>query len=103
MSNNKTEHKMNENKEQWMEGVFSSMKGSQRMQPSADLFTRIENEISKSKVIPLFQWKYAAAAAAIVIFANITSVLYYTQNIETIDNSVSLMYDQSLISTYQIY
>lgn len=94
---------MSENKEQWMEDVFNSMKGSKRMQPSADLFAKIENEISKSKVIPLFQWKYATAAAAIVIFVNVTSILYYTQKIETNDNTVSAMYDQSLITTYQIY
>jgi hypothetical protein len=95
---------MNEDKEQWMEDVFNSMKGSKRLQPSTDLFAKIENEISTSKVIPIFQWKYAAAAA-IVIFVNITSVFYYTQNTEinTNDDAVAVVYNQPLLSTYQIY
>lgn len=98
---------MNDEKEKWMEEVFHSMKGSQRAKPSPELFARIEDQIaaSKGKIIPLHQWRYAAAAAALVLFINVTALLYYNQYAGAANVEVAAVdaYSESLISNYQIY
>ena len=98
---------MNDEKEKRMEEVFQSMKGSHRAKPSPELFAKIESqiEVSKGKLIPLHQWKYAAAAAALVLFINVTALLYYDQHAGVANEDVAVVdtYSESLISTYQIY
>lgn len=98
---------MNDDKEKWMEEVFQSMKGSRRAKPRPELFAKIEGQIavSKGKVIPLRQWKYAAAVAALVLFVNVKALLYSNQNDEVFNDDavVADVYNQPLISSYQIY
>lgn len=90
-----------------MEDVFQSMKGSRRAKPNLDLFAKIESEIKSStaKVIPLRQWQYAAAAAALVLFVNVSALFYYQQYSGLAYEEVAVVdtYNQPLISDYQIY
>ena len=98
---------MNDEKEKWMDEVFESMKGSQRAKPGPELFAKIESqiEISTGKIIPLQQWRYAAAAAVLVLLVNATVLLYYNQHDGVAYEDVAVVdtYRQPLISNYQIY
>tara|TARA_R110002049_G_scaffold307084_1_gene506739 strand:+ start:5264 stop:5563 length:300 start_codon:yes stop_codon:yes gene_type:complete len=98
---------MKDEKEKWIEDIFDSMKGSSRAEVPGDLFAKIQQEIKKDepKVKPLFQWKYVAAAAVVLIFINLTSVFMYTQKSKLLQNETrnTEVYSEPLISTYQIY
>lgn len=98
---------MDNEKEKWIADVFESMKGNQRAKPAPELFAKIESEINSStaKVIPIRQWRYAAAAAALVLFVNVSALFYYQQNsgLAYEDVAVGDTYNQPLISDYQIY
>lgn len=98
---------MNDEKEKWIEDVFQSMKGSQRAKPSPELFANIQNRIApaEAKLVPIYQWKSAVAAAAMILFVNITVLFYYHQQegLSYEDTSVADAYHEALISTYQIY
>ncbi|WKN42749.1 hypothetical protein [Tunicatimonas pelagia] len=97
----------NNDQEKWVEAVFQSMKGSRRATPSPELFSKIQSQIedSKSKVVPLYPWRYVAAAVA-VLFVNATALIYYNQPEEVSSDSMVVAedgYGQPLISSYQIY
>ena len=98
---------MNDNKEKWMEDVFQSMKGSQRTKPQPDLFVKIQNRIGvgDAKLVSRHQWKYTAAAAVLILFVNITALVYFNQQhqVNYEDVADGNTYNQTLISTYQIY
>lgn len=101
---------MNHDKDKWMEEVFDSMKSSQRATPSPDLFAKIEEQIetSSGKVISINQWKYAVAAAVLILLINASALIYYNQQDGKYqdtyeDLAVADNYDQSLISSFQIY
>jgi len=98
---------MNNEKEKWMEDVFQSMKGSKRAKPNPELFAKIKGQInaSEAKVIPLYQWRSAAAAAVLLLFMNVATLRHYHQQDEGNyqDVAVADMYGESLISSYQIY
>lgn len=98
---------MKNEKEKWMEEVFQSMKGSQRAKPSAELFAHIQNRIAnpEAKPVPMYQWKSALAAAAVILLINITALFYYSQQEGLFyeNTSVTDAYHESFISTYQIY
>ncbi|MEZ4850474.1 MAG: hypothetical protein R3B93_18055 [Bacteroidia bacterium] len=94
-------------KEKWIEDVFQSMKGSKKAQPRPELLAKIEDQItdSREKVIPMRQWKYAAAAAVVIIFMNVSALLYYNQTAKGTyeDVAAAEVYSKSLISNYKIY
>ena len=96
---------MNEEKEQWMEDVFQSMKGSRRAQPRPALLAKIERQIDAAKMIPLQKWRYAVAAAALLLFVNVAALLIYNQNSGEARSEVAAAdaYSESLISSFQIY
>lgn len=99
---------MNDNKEKWIEEVFQSMKGRQRAKPRPEVFTNIKEQIalSETKVARMFQWRYAAVAAVLVLALNIFTLRHYFQNNQLQDNEMlvsSKNYDQSLITNYKIY
>lgn len=98
---------MKNEKEEWIENVFQSMKGSQRAKPSSNLLARIEEKIASSstKVIPLTQWRYAVAAAVLVLLINTSALFYYGSQNEVPYNEAPIAgaYSQPLINTYQIY
>jgi hypothetical protein len=98
---------MEKDKEKWIEEVFDSLKGSERAKPSADLFAKIENLIDapEAKIIPMPQWRVAAAAAVAILFLNVFAVQQFRKinrlnNNELVVDSTS---DQQLISNYKIY
>ncbi len=98
---------MKNDKEKWIEGVFESLKGSQRAKPSRELFAKIEGQIYKSeaKVIPLHQLRMAAASVILLLILNVFAFSQYAQN-STISTEDSVVYDasnQALISNYQLY
>lgn len=98
---------MKDDKEQWIEDVFDSLKGSKRAKPNDDLFARIETEIESpdTKVIPLRQLRMIAAAAIVLLTLNIGALLQYTQSQKSnYENQVTESSHQtSLISDYKLY
>ncbi len=97
---------MKKDQHEWTEEVFQSMRGSQRARPRPDLFSKIEDQINlhEAKVIPIVQWKWAAAVAVMILFINITALVVYNQS-ETIteDYAVVNTYGEPLLTTYQIF
>lgn len=97
---------MNDEKEKWIADVFSSMKESQRAKPGSELLGKIEDQIdlSKAKVVSMPYWKYAAAAAFLLLI-NSTALIYHIQNKKLNDEDVALVdaYSESLIRSFQIY
>jgi len=98
---------MSTDKEEWMEDVFQSMKGSQRATPPADLFNKIEQEIyqPKGRVVPFKQWQFAAAAAVLLLIGNALSVVYYKNSTVSFeqDSATIELYSEPLVNSYQIY
>lgn len=98
---------MSTEEEKWMEEVFDSMKGSQRAQPGPELFGKIKKQLdgADEKIIPLRQWRYAAAVAAIVLLANVATLFTYQRHNDMPGEGFVMTdnYSQSLISSYQIY
>lgn len=98
---------MNNEKEKWVEDVFQSMKGSERAKPQPDLFEKIQSRIrvGDGKVLNLFHWKYASAAAVLILFMNITALVYFNQQNKLKNKGVQdrNIYNRAIINTYQIY
>ena len=98
---------MNDEKEKWMEDVFQSMKSSQRAKPRPDLFVKIQDRIGvgDAKIVPLRQWRYATAAAVLLLLINTVVLIYSSQQNQVNYEDVTVVntYNQSLISSYQIY
>ena len=98
---------MNDDKEKWMDDAFQSMKGSQRAKPRPELFAQIEGQLmsSKQRVIAMYPWKSAVAAAVLMLLINSTALIYYNQDNTTSYEEIgtSDAYSQSLITPYQIY
>lgn len=94
-------------KQQWVDGVFQSMKGSSKATPNPALFSLIEQQIefSQAETIPKKQWRFAVAAAILVLIMNVSALILYEQD-DISSNGISksdTMYSSSLISNYQIY
>jgi len=98
---------MNNEREKWIDEVFQSMKGSERAKPRPDLLAAIEDQIaaSKARVIPMQQWKYAAAVAAIILLVNAVALTSYDASTAGSyeDTLAATTYGEPLISSYQIY
>ena len=98
---------MNKKKQQWMEDVFQSMKGSQRATPNPELFTKIDKRLAliKADIMPRRQWRYAVAAAIFIVSLNSAALIYYVRNQQPKYENVTLAdaYQKPLISSYQIY
>lgn len=98
---------MDRDQDKWMENIFHSMKGSQRAQPPSNLFTKIESQItsSKVKIVPRLSLRFVAVAATLILVLNISALLVYTQQ-----NKASQMHsalqdsdNNTLITSFQIY
>lgn len=98
---------MDEEKEKWMENVLNSMSGSQRAKPRPELLKKIQSKIgaSETKVVPLRQWKYAVAAAILILLMNTITWVYVNQPNPIRNESVTVVdtYNQTLIRSFQIY
>ena len=98
---------MMNDKEKWMDAVMYSMRHSERAEPNAELYEKIEAQLygTSTKVIPLYQWK-SYVAAVVILLLNISAVLYY--NTQGADEQYQDMagvdiYEQSFVTSYQIY
>lgn len=98
---------MKKDKENWMEDVLGSLEGSKRAQPNPGLFARIESQIETPEaiVIPVTQWRLAAAAAILLLMLNVFAMRQYAQRYEvnTDELVVDVSSDQQLISNYNPY
>ena len=98
---------MNEEKDEWAEEIFQSMKGSKRSKPSPELLSKIESQIAFSniKIVPRLQWRYAAVAAILILLLNTTALIYYKRHQQMKDAKVAVVdtYERPLIRSYQIY
>jgi hypothetical protein len=97
---------MQEKNEDWFDEVFSSMRGHIKASPPNDLFEKINRQINtkEGKIINLRRMSISGAAAAVILIINVFTLYNYTQTStnQSVEN-VSDVYDQSLISPYQIY
>ena len=98
---------MNNEKEEWIEDIFYSMKDSERAKPDEALFSRIEDKISglSAKVIPMHRLKYIAAASVFLFVFN-AYVLFQSEKDDFAEKgeiSTAEASNASLISNYNIY
>jgi uncharacterized OsmC-like protein len=88
-------------KQQWIDDVLQSLNGIQQAEPNADLFDKIMAQLPKEKavkIIPLQRLAWIAAAACIVISANI-----YVFKAEIKINQNKLAVTSELLSDYSLY
>jgi len=96
---------MNKDNEKWIEAIFQSMKSSESAKPSAELFNKIEVEISAANVqiIPIYKWKRFVAVAAMLLLLNGAALIYYN-NKEVSNSNVTTADTYHLLNTMlQIY
>ncbi|PWJ55924.1 hypothetical protein CLV98_11218 [Dyadobacter jejuensis] len=91
-----------------MMDLFDSMRNSQRAEPRPQLKEEIRQKImmlTDETVIPISQWRYMAAAAAVLLVLNL-SVFVTSLRSNAADQGVlnSDSYaEQSLVSNYKLY
>lgn len=97
---------MKNNKEKYITEVFDSLKGSKRAKPNPNLFAKIENRIfgEEAKIIPITQWRMAAAAAVVILAMNIFAIQNFSQNNQKgTGGIITEESNQVLISNYNLY
>ena len=98
---------MENEKDKWVDSIFSSMEGSQKAKPHPDLLTKIEKGLDEQNTVvaSLFPRSYAAAAAILILVVNIFAISQIYQNRNSPLSSVEKEVDSnmSLISNYKIY
>ena len=97
-------------KEKWVDEVLHCMKGSQRARPRPEVFTKIQNQliISESKVVPIRKWRYAAAAAILILIVNVFALQRLNQSVEwqnseMVTESGTEYYSHCIVSNFKIY
>ncbi len=98
---------MEKDRQEWIDGVLNSVKGSRRAKPRADLFAQIESNLDapEVRIIPINQWRISVAAAVLLLVLNVFVLQQYTQN-QSINTSEFVTGDsseQNLVSNYNIY
>ena len=95
---------MKDDKEDWIENIVNSMKGSQRATPNADLLKKIEHQLDlpESRIIPMYQKRIAVAAAAVLLLLNLIEMRAYLRNSNK-QPLVEIESNQRLISNYNLY
>lgn len=101
---------METEKEQWIEGVFSSMEGASRAIPRSGLLDEIESELdaldqdsTSIRILGGLQRKIAVAAAVLLIVGNVFAISSMSQSEGQDQTSTEELADQSLISGYNLY
>ena len=98
---------MKTDKEKWIDQVFESLKGNERAQASPDLLARIEDRIHqpKTKVVTMSQWRFAIAAAILLLLLNVVGLRQYLQTNPTDTPGLAIEETtvDALLSTYQLY
>jgi hypothetical protein len=98
---------MKNDAENWIATVFDSIRGMQRAKPDPGLFAKIEQQLyaPETSVIPMRQWRLAAAAAVLLLVLNVVTMHRYRQSAAL--SSTELRTDdgstQQLISDYNLY
>lgn len=98
---------MKEDKDKWIEEALGSLEGMHRAKPAADLFARIETQVSQAKIrtMPAFQWRPAVAAAILLLVLNIFAIRLYTQRTLSVasESGTEIAYETQLISEFKLY
>ncbi|MEM9821457.1 MAG: hypothetical protein AAF985_10310 [Bacteroidota bacterium] len=96
---------MKNEKEQWMDEVFASLKGSKRAKPPADLLAKIEQQLDapEAKIIPMARFRVAIAAAMVLLVVNVLSLYQYQQKTASAQTEWNTGEAESLISDYKLY
>lgn len=96
---------MKEDREKWITDVFNSLAKSKRAKPSEDLFGRLEQQLftpPDAKILPISQWRIAAAATVLLLFLNVFALQQSTQS-PTSDGFGETSPVAALISNYKLY
>lgn len=98
---------MEPDKEQWIEGVFSSLEGAERAKPSANVWERVEAGIGENEPIRFNSWqrRIAVAAAVVLLAANVFALNSWriSRSGDSEMQANAETYDQSLIAGYNLY
>lgn len=86
-------------KENFIEQILNSANGITRVQPSGDLFAKINNRVQEKLVIPMLMVGLVAASIALLIALNIILLSVKTSKTE---NSTAIL-EQSISKSNQLY
>jgi len=96
-----------DDKEKWIQKILNSTEGYQKSQAPPDLFNKIEQRLDQTtgKIIPIHQWRVAAAAAIILMVLNLFGLRQYIQNNSSDTTTMEQKYasNEPISSTYQLY
>ena len=82
---------MNEMNEKWIKDIRSRMENYSEPLP-ADLWEKIDADISRPKVIPMWRkWTSVAAAAAVVLAVSTVSLFYWTSEPSLKESNLSIV------------
>lgn len=94
---------MENERKDWIEDVFDSVKGNQRASPDPALFARIKNNIeSETKTIPIVGWRVAAAVLLLAVNLLVLNTYAQDWNSNTSKSDMQSS-EQQLISNYNFY
>lgn len=97
---------MNSEKEKWIAEVMGSVRGLKHVQPSTELFSKIEKQLSirGAKIISLTALRVSACAGLLLLILNVLILINYSK--DSIDHDKVLTskdISTSLMSNYKIY
>lgn len=92
---------MNEMNEKWIKDIRSRMENYSEPLP-ADLWEKIDSDISRPKVIPMWRkWTSVAAAAAVVLAVSTVSLFYWTSKPSLKESNLSIAEAPAIDNTEQ--
>lgn len=92
---------MNEMNEKWIKDIRSRMENYSEPLP-ADLWEKIDADISRPKVIPMWRkWTSVAAAAAVVLAVSTLSLFYWTSEPSLKESNLSIVEAPAIDNTEQ--
>ena len=92
---------MNEMNEKWIKDIRSRMENYSEPLP-ADLWEKIDADISRPKVIPMWRkWTSVAAAAAVVLAVSTLSLFYWTSEPSLKESNLSIVEATAIDNTEQ--
>lgn len=86
-------------KENFIEQILNSANGIKRVEPSDDLFIKINNRIQEKQVIPMRMVSLVAASIALLITLNIILLSVKTSKTENVTTAL----EQSINKSNQLY
>ena len=98
---------MEKEKEEWIDGILNSTNKISRAKPSAQLYSKIEGRLFEPevKLISIQQWRWAAAAALLLLFLNVFALRQYNgEQTQSLTQGYSVESDeQAIVSDYNFY